>query len=280
MPNRSAVVAGQFYPGSKDRLTQAISHYLDANHQTENGLSSKVWAVMLPHAGYVYCGNVIGRTLAHTILPKKLFILSPNHTGLGTPFSVWPDGVWSTPLGEVKVDSHAAEELIATNTGFQADTMAHLREHSIETLLPFLQYINPGLEIVPITIGTQNETALQKAATGLASVLRRPENRDMGIIVSSDMNHYENFETTHYKDKLALNEIMAMKPENLLATVKKNHISMCGAAPMALAMMTALQLGDFEAEICCHDTSGSANGDYNQVVGYAGAKIYPQPAAV
>lgn len=271
MSNRPPIVAGRFYPGDRESLRKTVEAFLARNRISSE--REAVWAVMLPHAGYVYCGDVIGKTLANVQLPKRLIVLSPNHTGYGTPFSVWPEGQWLTPLGPVAVDAALAGEIIATQTGFQGDAQAHLREHSIETLLPFLQLAAPGLKIVPITIGTQNLPALKRAASGLASVLSRPENSDVGIIISSDMNHYENAETALKKDELALEEIRRMNPEQLLATVAANKISMCGAAPMALALLAANQLGRFEAEICAHDTSGAASGDYEHVVGYAGAKI-------
>lgn len=274
MSNRPAVVAGRFYPGDKTSLQKAVEAFLARNGASPE--KEAVWAVMLPHAGYVYCGDVIGKTLANARLPDRLVVLSPNHTGYGTPFSVWPDGQWQTPLGPVRVDASLAAEIIATNSGFQADLQAHAREHSIETLLPFLKIAAPGAEIVPITIGVQNLQALKRAASGLASVLSRPENHDVGLVISSDMNHYENAELTLKKDELALEEIRGMNPERLLAAVAANRISMCGAAPMALALLAARQMGDYEAEVCAHDTSGAASGDYEHVVGYAGVKIRPR----
>lgn len=273
MSNRAAIVAGRFYPGDKAALRNVVETFLAGNGDSTE--KKAAWAVMLPHAGYMYCGDVIGKTLASVQLPKRLIVLSPNHTGFGTPFSVWPDGEWLTPLGAMPVDSGLAAEIIATGSGFQADFQAHLREHSIETLLPFLQIAVAGARIVPVTIGTQNLQALKRAAAGLASVLSRPENRDVGIIVSSDMNHYENAELTLQKDGLALEQIRAMNPEKLLATVAANNISMCGAAPMALTLLTARLLGNYKAEVGAHGTSGAASGDYSQVVGYAGVRILP-----
>lgn len=275
MSIRSAVVAGSFYPGTKELLKNEVYHYLQSNSSEKIAKNDPVWAVMLPHAGYFYCGSIIGKTLQNITLPKRLIILSPNHTGYGTPFSVWEKGSWLTPLDPVKVDSELASQILTSGGGFQADVMAHLREHSIEVLLPFLQVATPDMEIVPITIGTQNLAALHKAATALASVLAKPENQDVGLIISSDMNHYENDKITLKKDELALAEIEAMNPEKLLEQVKRNKISMCGAAPMALAVMTANQLGDFDAKVVCHDTSGTASGDYNKVVGYAGVVLKP-----
>ena len=272
MPVRQPIAAGRFYAGTAEELQKEAAHYLMAGA----GISGrrKPWAFMLPHAGYIYCGDVIGKTLGGEKLADRLIILCPNHTGRGTMLSIWPNGSWLTPLGQVKVDAVLAEELIQSGGGFSADTMAHLGEHSIEVLLPFIQSINPDAEIVPVCVGTRDARALERAGQALARVLRKPENRDVGIIVSSDMNHYEDEKQTLLKDEKALDRALAADPAGLLQITKAENITMCGAAPLALALYAARDLGGCEVELADHSTSARASGDYGHVVGYAGLKIY------
>ena len=268
---REPVAAGRFYPGSASQLDQEIASFLAM--PGINAKMQKPWALMLPHAGYVYCGEIIGKTLANVELPSNLIILCPNHTGRGQALGVWTLGAWRTPLGIVPVNQHLAAELIATQTGYQPDQISHLGEHSIEVLLPFLQKKVADLAIVPVCIGTQNPQILKKAARGLASVIRAdPEN--IAIIVSSDMNHYENEKITFAKDQLALDAILADKPDELLRTVSANHISMCGAGPMALALYAAQYCGNARAELVAHGTSAKASSDYDHTVGYAGMEVF------
>lgn len=279
MSIRQPVVAGRFYPGDRTELQHEINQYM--RHAKSAACAKdgeRLWGVMLPHAGYIYCGNIIGSTLYGANLPERLIILCPNHTGYGTPLSVWTEGAWLTPLGPVQVDSRLANQLVDSDSGFAADETAHLREHSIETLLPFLQTICQNLKIVPVCVGVSNLSFLKKAADGLSAVLSRPENRDVGMVVSSDMNHYENAQTTLQKDEHALDAILEMNPEKLLAVTQRENISMCGAAPMSLALLTAQKLGKIAARLCGHDTSGAASGDYSQVVGYAGVQLFQKTA--
>lgn len=271
---RRPVAAGRFYPGDAASLGKEVRYWLDkgekaAGTKTEN----RPWAVMLPHAGYIFCGDVLGRTLAGQKLPSRLVILCPNHTGQGEPLSVWPEGAWITPLGQVKVDEALAADIIGSGGGFAPDTLAHMGEHSIEVILPFLQERVSDLSIAPICVGTQNPAYLQRAAHALANVLKMPPNADVGVIVSSDMNHYENERATFAKDDLALEQIRANNPDGLLRVVAREKISMCGAGPMALALYTAKDLGDIEIDVAAHDTSGSASGDFNHTVGYAGVRL-------
>lgn len=271
MPDRNPVAVGRFYAGIPDTLNREVDAYLGEDNTSQ----STPWALMLPHAGYMFCGKIIGATLRGMKLPPNLIILCPNHTGAGKPLGVWPEGKWQTPLGAVKVNSLLAKEIIDTQSGFQADALSHMREHSIEVLLPFLQKKDLNLSIVPICVGTGNAQILQKAADGLASVLKMNVD-DTGLVVSSDMNHYEDEKTTIAKDRLALEAILNNDPDQLLATVRANKISMCGAAPMALALYAARKLGKLDIVEIAHDTSASASGDHSHTVGYAGMQFFMQ----
>lgn len=274
MPGRKPVVAGKFYPGQKNLLEQEVRSYLDAGKQwAKDKESGDVWAVMLPHAGHIFCGRIIGETLAGVKLPQRLIILCPNHTGYGQALGVWPEGAWLTPLGEVAVDKELAGELLASGGGYEADIASHLGEHSIEVLLPFLQESIVDPQIVPVTVGIRNPALLKRAGSALATVLRMPGNGNVGVIISSDMNHYEAHGTTLAKDELALEQARLGNPDGLLEVTAANSISMCGAGPLALALYAARDLGYAGVEVTDHDTSGPVSGDFEHTVGYAGLHL-------
>jgi len=48
---------------------------------------------------------------------------------------------------------------------------------------------------------------------------------------------------------------------------------MCGAAATALMLFAARELGARRVELLEHTTSGPASGDFDQVVGYASARV-------
>ena len=70
-------------------------------------------AIVGPHAGYIYSGSILGETYAKTLVPPRVIIMCPNHTGRGTPRSLWAGGAWQLPGGEVPID----EELRASLRG-------------------------------------------------------------------------------------------------------------------------------------------------------------------
>ena len=94
---RTAVVAGQFYSGNKERLLSDIEALMVA------ATPEPSIALMSPHAGYVYSGAVAGKTFSQVKIPKEVIILGPNHHGRGHAAAVYAHGAWETPLGRVEI---------------------------------------------------------------------------------------------------------------------------------------------------------------------------------
>lgn len=278
---REPVAIGRFYPQNRDQLEACIPGYfqegLDLLAKTNQEATTKApWAILLPHAGYIYCGKVIGATLGKINLPETLIILCPNHTGRGKPFGVWPDGVWKMPFGNYPIATDIVNLLNQTKI-FEPDYLSHLGEHSIEVLLSFLFY-SCGQKlpsIVPISIGTHNVEALKAAGFEMARVLKTLEvnKRQVGLIISSDMNHYEDHETCLAKDNLALEKIIQNDPDGLLQVCAEQNITMCGVGPTALMLYAAKHLLKLKPKVIYHTTSAEASGNFKQTVGYAGLHL-------
>ena len=278
---RSPVVAGRFYAGTAEALASDVDLCMKEGAAAAAAVppgSARPVAVMLPHAGHVYCGRVIGATLSGVRLPRLLTLLCPNHTGRGAPLSVWPGGAWRTPLGDVPCDDTFIASLTA-RAPFAADPLAHMGEHSLEVLLPFLQCL-PGTEsvIVPVCVGTARPAVLRAAGAALAELLAGRD--DAAFVVSSDMNHYEPEKVTRVKDRVALDRVLALDPDGLLEVVARHSITMCGASPVALALYALHALRDAtgrplpQAALLLHETSARASGDATHCVGYAGVRFW------
>lgn len=264
---RSPAVAGQFYTAAPHALRAEVESYL----QRGTKRTAQTLLAMVPHAGYMYSGKVAGKTLGSANLPDTIYLLGPNHTGRGAAVSVWNAGGWQTPLGTVQIDTEARDNLLAIDTFFEADTFAHVKEHSLEVLLPFIQVANPNARIVPIAIATSNQETLAFIGAVLAGALRK--NPNSGIVVSSDMSHYISANSAKELDSLALSMVETVDPQGLLSTVARNNISMCGVLPMVIGLIASEALGAKKAHITEYATSGDITGDTSQVVGYAGAII-------
>jgi MEMO1 family protein len=266
---RPPAVAGRFYPADPAALREEVKSFLSSPQPRVPAL-----ACMVPHAGYIYSGQVAGAVFSRIEMPEHCIILCPNHTGRGHPLALMNEGEWHTPLGNLKIDTHLAQQLLQAFPALVADSDAHRSEHAIEVELPFLQVMRPGTRFVPIAVGTSRPLLLENLGDTIATVIQnRPTQTGSGsilIIASSDMNHYEDDATTRVKDRKAISKILALDPAGLHETVINESISMCGFGP-AVAMLTAAnKLGATEAELVQYATSGDVSGDRDMVVGYAG----------
>jgi hypothetical protein len=146
-------------------------------------------------------------------------------------------------------------------------------EHSIEVEIPFLQYIQKGIKIVPIVISQGNIEQYKEIANEIADAFKKV-GRDALFIASTDFTHYEPKETAVEKDRLAIDAILSLDEEKLCHVVKANNISMCGAAPTCTLISLCKNLGAQKAGLVKYQTSGDTSGDNTSVVGYAGLTIW------
>jgi hypothetical protein len=270
MVTRKPAVAGSFYRRNPSELTQEISKLIK---QIPDEEKKKILGAVSPHAGYVYSGHVAGELYSRIHIPRRIVILSPNHTGYGARISMFPDGYWETPLGKVKIDSELCSLIESKYKPVERDTEAHLFEHSLEVQLPFLQYLKDDFQMVPITLMYLTYKECENLARAISDSVKEL-GEEVLIIASSDLNHYENQKVTEKKDMMAIEKVLSLDPKGLLDVTSKYNISMCGVIPTAVMLALCHELGAEKAELLKHATSGDVSGDYNRVVGYAAIWVY------
>ena len=260
---RHPAVASQFYPGDPETLRRTLASLIPETSK------QKALAVVSPHAGYIYSGSVAGRTMARVAVPKTCIVLGPNHHGRGAEAALMASGAWRMPLGDVPVNQQVARSILANSAVIKEDNAAHEYEHSLEVQVPFLQYLQPDLTIVPLCLSYLSYEDCKEIGTALARTVSEFEEKIL-LVASTDMSHYESRQSASIKDKMALDRILDLDPEGLYNTVIGNRISMCGIIPTTITLIAALRLGCQQAELVRYTDSGEASGDTTQVVGYAG----------
>jgi hypothetical protein len=264
---RQPVVAGQFYPASPSQLKSMIEEMVDEKAEKE-----EVIGLISPHAGYMYSGPVTGALVSRIKFKDTFIIMGPNHTGMGKPFSIMSEGVWQTPLGDVEIDAELARHILTGSLYLKDDFVAHLNEHSIEVQLPFLQYFKPGFKFVPIILGYGTGFVYKEIGREIARAVKELK-RQVIIMASSDMTHYESHQSVRRKDTRAIEAILELNEDELLSRVQEQNITMCGYGPAVSLISAARELGATRAELVKYQTSGDTTGDYSSVVGYAGIAL-------
>jgi AmmeMemoRadiSam system protein B len=264
---RKPAQAGRFYMKDPEALREQVGKYLQSDAERED-----VLGIVAPHAGYFYSGKVAGAVYSKINLPDTIIVIGPNHTGIGAEISIMVEGEWEMPNGSVEIDSSLAKELLSKAGDLaQEDEQAHLHEHSLEVQLPFIQYLKKDFAMVPICMWDHRLSTCKKLGEAIAKVIKSKP--PCIIVASSDMTHYESQKDAERKDKLAIDKILKLDPENLLKTVMENDISMCGPGPTATMIFACKELGAKKGELVLYNTSAEASGDYSAVVGYAGIVV-------
>ena len=268
---REPAVAGRFYPRESAQLERDVRRYVAAAGSAATKTARPLGCVV-PHAGYMYSGGVAGQVFARLELPQRFVVLCPRHYPQGAPLAILSEGAWRTPLGDAEIDAPLAAALMHAFPLLREDAVAHAPEHAIEVQLPFLQTLTPGFRFVPISLGTDRYAVMEDLGRALARVLAAEAERAL-VMASSDMNHYESEEVTRRKDALAIERVLALDPRGLYDVVRRESISMCGYGPTVTMLTAAKELGASKAELLRYATSAEVNGDYDRVVGYAGAAV-------
>lgn len=269
---RPATQANRFYTGNPNALSHEVDSFL--KRHTEQPKFNNLAAVIVPHAGYYYSGNVAAT--AYQSIPakpyKRIFLLGPSH-------HEWLDGAsvnteadyYSTPLGNVKVDRETALKLTEDSI-FSYRPEAHDREHCLEVQLPFLQRIfTKSLPpIVPIIISTNDFQKLKQ----MAEALKPYFNDENLFIISSDFSHYPTYDDAYVVDAHSGKAIESGNVEEFIAAIKKNarsgkpnlDTSACGQFAIVTLMLMLDQ--NYEVKHLLYQNSGDISGEHDRVVGY------------
>ena len=270
---RPATQANRFYTGNPKELRQEVDGFL-VRHKG-SATYHDVAALIVPHAGYYFSGNVAASAYM-ALDPKKkykrIFLLGPSH-------HVWLDGAsvntevdaYATPLGHVKVDREMALKLTEDSV-FTYKASAHAQEHCLEVQLPFLQRrLNEVPPIVPIIISTNNFEKLKR----MAEVLKPYFNEEDLFIISSDFSHYPKYEDAYEVDARTGKAIETGDVEQFIATLEANarsgkrnlDTSACGEFPI-ITLMLMLD-GHYDIKHLMYQNSGDIDShDRSRVVGY------------
>lgn len=271
-------MAGTFYPADPGRLARAVD--LCYTHRLGPGSSPPAPAgaadaalVISPHAGYEYSGPVAAHSYLHASSlpdPDLIIVVGPNHYGLGSGVSTFGEGSWETPLGRLRVDERAANELVKAGVA-DFDPESQRLEHSIEVQLPFLQRIyGDKTPFLPVSLLFQDADTAGAVAEALASVMK---GRRAVVVASSDLTHYEPAESAKRKDGALLDEVVKMDVGGFYSVLERLQVTSCGFGAIAVLLRLARTLGFTKAELLKYATSGETTGDNLQVVGYASVRF-------
>lgn len=268
---RKPVVAGSFYRAEPRKLQGMVDKFL--MEAKPPSIGGELVALIVPHAGYTYSGPIAA--FGYKLLEARKFdlvvVLAPSHHVRFAGASVYSVGDYLTPLGRVRVDRGLCDRLIGESEKVTYYRPAHLREHSLEVQLPFLQRVLDDFSLVPVVMGDRSVESCEALADALVKILK---DKSVIFIASSDMSHYHNYKRANSIDTKTLRLIEKFSPLELLVKVEKGEVELCGAGPVVVAMMVAQRLGADNVKVLRYANSGDTAHDRSKVVGYCAVAFY------
>lgn len=163
---------------------------------------NNTWRVAItPHDDYAYVNNIYPKVLTG-VKAKTIILFGVAHKArnfdLEDKLIFESFDAWSAPYGNVKISKLRNEiiQKLGDSLCIVNDEM-HNVEHSLEALIPFLQYFNEDIEIVPILVPYMSFDKMNEIAKPFANFLSekmKKENlrlgKEIAIVISTDAVHY------------------------------------------------------------------------------------------
>ena len=260
--SRPAAVAGYFYPDDPATLASMVDRFLaEAAERAPARAAAPPKAMIVPHAGFVYSGPIAAsayQLLSGATGIERVVLMGPAHRVAVRGVAQAGALSFSTPLGEVRVDSDA----FAAVPGVVTSQRAHAQEHSLEVQLPFLQRLLPEARIVPLVFG---HASADEVGAVLDALWGGPETL---LLVRSDLSHYLGYDAAHALDSQTASRVVALDDE-------LDAERACGVTGIR-ALVRLARKRHMRAELLDLRNSGDTAGDRARVVGYSAFAFHPQ----
>lgn len=271
MKVRRPAVAGSFYPGNSGQLTKQISGYISSARQEHREISGNIVGIISPHAGYIYSGPVAA--YGYSFLEKGMFdgfvIFAPSHRGRFKGASVMSEGAYSTPLGDVSIDSDLAAPLLENEYFGYIKEIDEL-EHSLEVQIPFLQFVAGDFMMVPVVIGTTDPDICRIIGETVAEQIAL-SGKKYCIVISTDLSHYHSYDKAVAMDSKFIDAVGTFSDKKVFDVSRTGEAEACGEGAVLAGMAACRKLGADHVEILKYMNSGDTAGSKDEVVGYMSA---------
>jgi len=266
-------VAGTFYPADKKELKDTIDTFLSKVNRIPG--EGNIIALISPHAGYRYSGQVAAYGYKHIQdrdIRKIILIGQSHHEGFKGA-SVYTNGSFKTPLGNVEIDEKSAKKLLNENADVKFYPEAFAKEHSIEVQLPFLQSMLKDFTIIPILIGSPTRQTFEHLISELTEMM----DGQTLMIASTDLSHYHGYSEAVEMDSKLISAIERLSVMNAGELVQTGKSEMCGSIPVIIAMEVAKRHGANLGVLFNYANSGDVTQEKDKVVGYASVGLIRSP---
>jgi len=232
-----------------------------------------------PSGGNLVDAEIKGGIIPHHILPsfiiadffsrlsakevETIILVGPNHYERGNFGAITSKYKWETPFGALEPNLKIIADLEEKRL-VKADEIVVPLDHSITSILPFIQYYLPNSKVVPLILKSDfDEEEVDELVSELQQYI---QNQKVIILASVDFSHYlTNFEAKE-KNEESLSAIKERSYDEIFS-FGNDHIDSPASVAVMLKTMDAI---DAKQMTVLHDTnSGEMLGDNSaQITSY------------
>lgn len=262
---RHSVWHGKFYPADKATLEKTLYELTAQVTPPARPLPEKktLKALILPHAGFIYSGQTAA--YASLVLKpntfKRVILLGPDHRVGFHGGSISAASAFTTPLGSIALDADSVT-LRQHSTLFSTIPASDRSEHSLEVVLPFLQYYLNTFSLIPIVLSAADS---KKTAEVLAPLL----DHSTLLVVSSDLSHFLPYNQAVSKDQTTIDHILHLQTDKL----QRSKNQACGITPIEVLLQLAKE-NAWQPVLLHYANSGDTAGSKEKVVGYSAIAFF------
>ena len=227
----------EWYPENREELDSLLNRFI-----LKSG-KKKINGIIVPHARYIYSGEVAGKAYSIAGNFDKAVIIGPSHSSYINDIVSSDKEELETPLGKIKL----------LKNGFKTANIH--AEHSINNQIPFLQKLNPNVEVLPLMVGDINNDYAGQIAEKLAEIKAL-------FVFSTDLSHFLSYDKAVEKDRKTIEIIESLDFERF------NEIDACGKNGL-LILFHLCKIKAWKPKLIEYKNSGDVTGDKSSVVGYA-----------
>ncbi len=279
MKVRRSDLAGTWYPGEASDCRKTIEGFMDPTLPCPD--TGEVVGGIAPHAGWAFSGKIACNVIKCLNVQDgpDTCIIFGRHLHKTSDNFIMTEGRWSTPLGELTIDTELATELAGKFPFTVETTSRYEHDNTIEIQLPFIKYCFPTVKVVPMGL-PPHPVSLEIAKKSVE--ISRRTGRKTVVLGSTDLTHYGynygfmpkgvGVEAVEWvrkvNDKRAVDLMVNMDEKAVMDESFKNH-NVCCPGAAASAIVAARELGAIRAKQMMYRTSYDVRPD-SSFVGYVG----------
>ncbi|KAK9828333.1 hypothetical protein WJX74_009342 [Apatococcus lobatus] len=287
---RQPIHAGSWYDAEGDKLSASLTEWLRTAKRPGTAFAQ---AIVSPHAGYRYCGDVAAYAYSQVQVQriKRIFILGPSHHVYLRRCALSNAAVYQTPLGSLEIDRDICAQLMATGDFQTMELDVDEAEHSIEMQLPYVRHIfrDEDIKIVPIMVGSLMAESEARYAEILTPYFKGASSL---FVISSDFCHWGSrfsytfqnpaqgpiHKSIEWLDRLGMDIIEKGNAPDFHAYLKSYGNTICGRHPIGILLHILQNLTPpCKTQFVKYSQSSKCKSPQDSSVSYAAAVVCKEP---